>query len=161
MTDRERLGQIVERIIVQKGRVEIHLTEGAADIGMADPMVIPWSPQPMRRKHEVIGPAPDNGAAHPIRAAARSKLLHGIAQGRCWLDEIMTGSIDDIEAIARRESISERSARMTISLAFLAPDIVQAAADGALPRGFGISRLTDLPLSWAEQRQKLGLPARA
>ncbi len=108
-----------------------------------------------------IGPTNSDGAARPIRAAARSKLLHGIAKGRCWLIEIMTGSIDDIEAIARRESISERAARMTISLAFLAPDIVQAAADGTLPRGFGISRLTDLPLGWAEQRHKLGLPAQA
>jgi hypothetical protein len=50
---------------------------------------------------------------------------------------------------------------MTLSLAFLAPDIVEAAADGILPRGFGLSRLTDLPLSWAEQRHKLGLPARS
>ncbi len=160
MTDRQRVEQIVERVIVRKGSVEIHLTEAAAP-GIASPMVIPWSPQPMRRKHEVIGPTNSDGAARPIRAAARSKLLHGIAKGRCWLIEIMTGSIDDIEAIARRESISERAARMTISLAFLAPDIVQAAADGTLPRGFGISRLTDLPLGWAEQRHKLGLPAQA
>ena len=50
---------------------------------------------------------------------------------------------------------------MTLSLAFLAPDIVEAATDGLLPRGFGLSRLTDLPLSWAEQRNKLGLPARS
>ncbi len=73
----------------------------------------------------------------------------------------MRGSVPDIEAIARRESISERSARMTLSLAFLAPDIVEAAADGTLPRGFGRSRLTDLPISWAEQREQLGLPVRA
>ena len=28
MTDRERVEQMVERVVVQKGRVEIHLTEG-------------------------------------------------------------------------------------------------------------------------------------
>ena len=34
---------------------------------------------------------------------------------------------------------------MTISLAFLAPDLVNAAIDGRLPRGMGVTRLTDLP----------------
>ena len=48
---------------------------------------------------------------------------------------------------------------MTLSLAFVAPDIIEAVANGTLPRGFGISRLTDLPIRWAEQHQKLGLPA--
>ncbi len=161
VTDRERVERIVERVIVQKGRVEIHLTEEAAPLGTAGPMVIPWSPQPVRRRHEVIGPTSPEGTARPIRAAARSKLLHGIARSRCWLDEIMTGSVPDIEAIAQRESISERSARMILSLAFLAPDIVEAAVNHVLPRGFGLSRLTDLPISWAEQRQHLGLPVRA
>jgi site-specific DNA recombinase len=46
---------------------------------------------------------------------------------------------------------------MILSLAFLAPDIVKAAAIGTLPRGFGVSRLIDLPVSWKEQRLTLGL----
>ena len=161
MTDRERVERIVERVIVQKGRVEIHLIEEAAATSAASPIVVRWSPQPMRRKREVIGPRDNDGAARPIRAEARSKLLHGIARGRSWLDEIMTRSVPDIETIAQRDRISERSARMGLSLAFLAPDVVEAAADGTLPRGFGISRLTDMPISWAEQRVKLGLPIRS
>ena len=73
----------------------------------------------------------------------------------------MAGAVHDIDATAVRESLSPRSARMTLSLAFVAPDIVEAAADGILPRGFGLSRLVDLPCSWAEQRTRLGLPARS
>jgi hypothetical protein len=34
---------------------------------------------------------------------------------------------------------------MTISLAFLAPDLVKAAIDGRLPHGMGVARLCDLP----------------
>ena len=45
---------------------------------------------------------------------------------------------------------------MMLSLASLAPDIVQGAIEGRLPRGIGLSRLTDLPLSWSEQRAALG-----
>jgi hypothetical protein len=46
---------------------------------------------------------------------------------------------------------------MTLSLAFLAPDIVKAAIDGRLPRGFGLKRLVDLPMSWSDQWRVLGL----
>jgi hypothetical protein len=47
---------------------------------------------------------------------------------------------------------------MTLSLAFLAPGIVEAAIEGRLPRGFGITRLTDLPMAWSKQWSTLGLP---
>jgi site-specific DNA recombinase len=46
---------------------------------------------------------------------------------------------------------------MTISLAFLAPDLVIAAIEGRLPRGMGIARLTDLPAEWSRQREMLRL----
>ena len=47
---------------------------------------------------------------------------------------------------------------MTISLAFLAPDLVKAAIDGRLPHGMGVARLADLSAEWSRQRQMLGLP---
>ena len=70
---------------------------------------------------------------------------------------MIAGTVEGIEAIAAREGVSERSARMRLSLAFLAPDIVLAAVDGTLPRGLGVSRLMDMPPSWADQRQALGI----
>ena len=116
-------------------------------------IAIPWSPQTFRRKREVILPSSELASgARPIRAEARRKLLSAIAKGRRWLDEMISGKVEGIEAIAAREGVSERSARMGLSLAFLAPDIVQAAVDGTLPRGLGVSRLMDMPPSWAEQR---------
>ena len=45
---------------------------------------------------------------------------------------------------------------MTISLAFLAPDLVKAAI-GRLPHGMGVARLADLSAEWSRQRQLLGL----
>ncbi len=52
---------------------------------------------------------------------------------------------------------------MTLSLAFLSPALVKAAIDGRLPRGFGVKRLTDLPMGWSDQWSALGLkePAQA
>ena len=46
---------------------------------------------------------------------------------------------------------------MTISLAFLAPDLVNAAIDGRLPHSMGVTRLTDLPAEWSRQHQMLDL----
>jgi site-specific DNA recombinase len=60
-------------------------------------------------------------------------------------------------SIAKREKCSVRKVNMTISLAFLAPDLVSAAIDGRLPCGLGVTRLTDLPAEWSEQHQILGL----
>ena len=67
--------------------------------------------------------------------------------------------IANTESIAGREGCSVRKVNMTISLAFLAPDLVKAAIDGRLPHGMGVARLCDLPADWSRQRQMLGLAA--
>jgi hypothetical protein len=49
---------------------------------------------------------------------------------------------------------------MTISLAFIAPDLVKAAIEGRLLHGMGVARLCDLPAEWSRQYRMLGLAAR-
>jgi len=93
----------------------------------------------------------------PIRAETRAKLVASIARGRRWLDEIVTGAVTSIEQIAARENCSVRQVNMTISLAFLAPNLVQAAVEGRLPRGIGVARLRDAPAEWSRQYAMLGL----
>jgi hypothetical protein len=61
------------------------------------------------------------------------------------------------EMIAKREGCSARKVNMTISLAFLAPDLIKAAIEGRLPHGIGTTRLTDLPAEWSRQHAMLGL----
>jgi site-specific DNA recombinase len=63
------------------------------------------------------------------------------------------------DSIAKREGCSVRKVNMTISLAFLAPDLVKAAIDGRLPYRMGVARLTDLPPEWSRQREMLGFPS--
>jgi site-specific DNA recombinase len=67
------------------------------------------------------------------------------------------GACQDVDSIATQQNRSAKTIRSTLSLAFLAPDIVQAAIDGTLPRGLGVSQMTDLPLDWNDQRRQLGL----
>ena len=52
----------------------------------------------------------------------------------------MTDPTANTESIANREDCTVRKVNMTISLAFLAPDLVKAAIDGRLPHGMGVAR---------------------
>jgi site-specific DNA recombinase len=46
-----------------------------------------------------------------------------------------------------REGKTDRSIRRTLSLAFLARDIVKAAVEGRLQHGYGLKRVVDLPMA--------------
>ena len=50
-----------------------------------------------------------------------------------------------------------RQVNLTLSLAFLAPQLVKAAVEGRLPRGITIERLRDPHAEWNRQFQELGL----
>jgi hypothetical protein len=91
--------------------------------------------------------------ARPIRSENRALLIASIAQGRRWLNEIMTNPAVKTDSIAVREGCSARQVNMAISLAFLAPDLVKAAIEGRLPHGHGVTRMRDLPAEWPRQRQ--------
>jgi hypothetical protein len=146
----------VRRIEISEGALSIEMAGTENDDGAM--LEIPWKPRPGRPKREVLEPASGIvGDERPIRSEVRSSLLRAIALGRLWLQEIVTGKVKDTDEIADRENRSKRSVHMTMSLAFLAPDIIEAAVGGRLPRRIGITRLTDLPTSWRKQREMLGL----
>jgi len=92
----------------------------------------------------------------PIRSETRATLVTSIARGRRWLKELVSDPTASAERIAKREGCSGRTVNMTISLAFLAPDLVQAAIEGRLPRGMGVARLCDMPAEWSRQYDLLG-----
>ena len=62
-----------------------------------------------------------------------------------------------VEQIADRETCSIRQVNRAITLAILAPSLVQAAVEGRLPRGIGVAQLRDLPTEWVSQYEHLGL----
>jgi hypothetical protein len=122
-------------------------------------MVIPWRKPPSKRPREIILPA--GGLSHrdsrPIRSETRVRLVTAIAKGQRWFDELMAGTVTNVEQIATTENCSVRQVNMTLSLAFLAPNLVQAAVEGRLPRGVGIANLRDAPAEWSRQYARLGL----
>ena len=93
----------------------------------------------------------------PAKIEHRARLVSAIARGRHWLDELICGSVTSISQLAERHRCTERQVNLTLSLAFLAPDLVRAAAEGRLPRGIGVERLRDAPLEWDHQFERLEL----
>jgi site-specific DNA recombinase len=130
---------------------ESHSTDGQL-------LSIPWQKPPSRKSQQILIPLgiPRN-EVRPTRIERRARLVGAISRGRRWLDEIVSGSATNIEQIAARKKCSVRQVNMTISLAFLAPDLVKAAVEGRLPRGIGVERLREAPAEWSRQFEILGL----
>jgi site-specific DNA recombinase len=152
----------VTRIDVHEDRITVQLRSDDADetSDSSDDhlLSIPWQKPPSKRARQILLPhGLTRREVRPERTERRARLVNAIARGRRWLDEIVSGSITDIEQIAARERCSVRQVNMTVSLAFLAPDLVRAAVEGRLPRGIGVERLRDAPAEWSRQFEALGL----
>ena len=171
LDDKELISAYVARIDVKRDHLAVQLSAKSERDSEAqdcrdecvhrDPhvLVVTWKKTPSKRPREIILPASTSSHPdlRPIRAETRAKLLTAIAKGRHWLHELIAGTVTNVEQIASTETCTVRQANMTISLAFLAPSLVQAAVDGCLPRGVGIANLRDAPAAWSLQYAKLGL----
>ena len=126
--------------------------------GTGNILHVPWQKANSTRRRETLLPAgAELRKLRPIRSENRATLIASIARGRRWLDELIGDPTASTESIAKRESCSVRKVNMTISLAFLAPDLIRAAIEGRLPHGMGVARLTDLSAEWSRQYAILGL----
>ena len=165
MSERDLIRDHVSRVEVHSDHLLVTFNPAAephASKGDVSPEIsrVPWQKPPSKRRREIMVPhSATPGDTRPIRAEARSRLVSAIARGRSWLNDLMTGTAADVDAIAAREGCSPRKVNMTISLAFLAPGLVKAAIEGRLPHGMGVARLADMPPEWSRQYQMLGLPS--
>ena len=162
MNDRSLIETHIARVEVDPQRLIIRLAQGeqAANepAGPLNTLSVPWQKTAATRRREILlpeGVAPQN--ARRIRSENRTTLL-ALPADAAGLKNSSSNSTSTTETIAKREGCTTRKVNMTISLAFLAPDLVQAAIDGTLPHGMGVVRLADLPTEWSQQHRMLGLP---
>ena len=159
--DRSLVKDFVARVEIQQERLVIQLADASGKDsreGTGNILHVPWQKANSTRRREMLLPeGAELRKLRPIRSENRATLIASIARGRRWLDELIGDPTASTESIAKRESCSVRKVNMTISLAFLAPDLVRAAIEGRLPHGMGVARLTDLPAEWSRQYAILGL----
>jgi site-specific DNA recombinase len=160
--DRGDLEQLVAGIVVCKDRLIVRLksdnAEEASDCPDDQSLSIPWQKPPSKRSREIL--LPHNASRSKVRPQQferRAGLVSAIARGRRWLDDVVSGRVTTVAQLCTREKCSVRQVNMTISLAFLAPNLTKAAVEGRLPRGIGIERLRDPPTEWGRQFDALGL----
>jgi site-specific DNA recombinase len=176
LNDKELISAYIARVDVKRDHLAIQLSDKSERDSAAlhrrpsteqderdhrDPhvLVVPWQKTPSKRPREIILPASTSSHPdpRPIRAETRAKLVTAIAKGRHWLNELIAGTVTNIEQITKREKYSIRQVNRTITLAFIAPTLVQAAVDGRLPRGIGVATVRDFPAEWTRQYGRLGL----
>ena len=148
----------IDRATVSATRIEIVLNKSIVVEGQDRVLTLPWTRASSRRRREIIQGVGE--AQRPLRAMrtkARDSFIRALCDARRWLDELLIDPAQTIKSLAMREHKSERSIRMTMSLAFVSPVLAEAALEGRLPRGFSVKRLTDLPILWSEQWRAVGL----
>jgi hypothetical protein len=159
--DRSLIAEQVVRIDAHKNCLIVRLKvtdQEESDSTDGELLSIPWEKPLSRKSRQILVPlGASRSEVRPTRIERRARLVSAISRGRSWLGEIVSGSVTNIEQIARRQKCSVRQVNMTISLAFLAPDLVKAAVEGLLPRGIGVERLRDAPPEWKHQFEILGL----
>src|SRR6195256_6134451 len=160
--DCDTLTQLVAGIVVHSDRLIISLKSDSADDASDSEdvrsLTIPWQKPPSRRSRQIL--LPHNALRSDVRPEQferRARLVSTIARGRQWLDDVVSGRVTTVAELGAREQCSVRQVNMTISLAFLAPNLVKAAVEGRLPRGVGIERLRDPRTEWSRQFEALGL----
>jgi site-specific DNA recombinase len=153
---------LIDRVVISHATIRIHLSEVAEENDGPRILTLPWTrPSPYRKREILQGADNAKTSARPMPANARAILIGALRDAHRWLDELLSDPYPTLESLASREGRTVRSIRMTLSLAFLAPEIVKGAVEGHLPRGFGLKRLVDLPMAWPDQWRALGLQAPA
>ncbi len=155
--DRGDLAELVAGIVVHGDRLIIRLKSdnacGASDRPDDRLLTIPWQKPPSKRSRKIL--LPHNASRSDIRPEQFER--RACLVGRRWLDDVVSGRVTTVAELCAREKCSVRQVNMTISLAFLAPNLIKAAVEGRLPRGIGIERLRDPPTEWSRQFEALGL----
>ena len=98
-----------------------------------------------------------NGTLPPSRVDL--PLLKAVARGHRWAEDLLSGRVQSVRAIAERERLSARYVWRVLRLGFLAPQIVEAIVDGRHPEALtaiSLTRRIDLPALWSAQEQALG-----
>ncbi len=97
---------------------------------------------------------------HPEIRAPEPSLVALIVRAHIYLRELTDGSGRIISDVATDQKVPASEVSRTLPLAFLDPAITKAILDGAQPANLtvdSLTRLTDLPITWPDQRRALGM----
>jgi hypothetical protein len=110
------------------------------------------APRPRARK-EIIVPGGRERTPRRINHA----LVLAIARAKTWMQDLRNGNYADTIDIAQRFKLNDAHVRRVLRFGYLAPDIVEAIAEGRQPRSLTVKRLLQrIPCAWPDQRAAFG-----
>jgi site-specific DNA recombinase len=163
VTDRDLIERHVERVTVASTAVEVRLMshsapaeaggdEAAPEEPMSTTLMLAWTAPSFAA---VKGIVHEPVAKPTMKPESRDALLGAIAKARHWINDLTLGRAATLAEIAGREGVGERYVRLLVPLAFVAPRLVAAIADGTAPTDLTVSGLARaVPYGWAEREPK-------
>lgn len=162
---------IIRRVVLGAKTIDVEIDRAAVKVLLlgdskksgrghesSPPVVLEISSHLYRTGHDLRMVIAEEGI--PLSGKVDTKLLRLIARGRRWYEQITSGDMPSLSAIARAEGLSDAYAARIFAGALLAPDIVETILAGQQPITFtAYSLRIPPPLDWAEQRRKFGFPA--
>ncbi|BBB12231.1 recombinase family protein [Sphingopyxis sp. FD7] len=162
------LRDLISRIDIMPAEVRIQLNPSGLGKHLGIPIPSDASFQPIvvpaivKRSGRAMRMMLDNGRAANEREPDGG-LISTIAKAHRWWNRLVDEPGLTISEIARAEGVTPSWITRVIRLAFLDPAIVARIVDGKAPPHIDTKRLTQsdaIPLSWTEQRRRLGISER-
>lgn len=97
-----------------------------------------------------------NGEIVPPHQDSFKALQAALLKALKWNDELMNQTDQSVRFLAKREQVTEGYTRRILSLAYLAPDIMEAIVQAKIPSHFTLEKLRkSISLDWNQQPQLL------
>jgi DNA invertase Pin-like site-specific DNA recombinase len=127
-----------------------------ADANADEALVLPIAARVYKTGHDLRLVFTDKAGA-TVATKCDLKLIRFIARGRRWYEELTTGRVPSIMAIARRERLDDSYVARVLYGALLAPDMIERILQGTQPVSFTVEALKTLPpWDWKGQRRRFG-----
>ena len=147
---------LIERVDLSADRIAIDLNLMPLT-GERETTISHVSPAQIRRRGVEMRLVLEGAGTEP--AKPDPALIKSVARAHRWFDDLVSGRAQSLGDSARAAGVSDRYVSHLMPLAFLAPEIVEAILAGTQPVDLTAQKLTkrtDLPLDWAEQKTLLG-----
>ncbi|MBN1546459.1 MAG: recombinase family protein [Syntrophaceae bacterium] len=148
------ISRFVQRVELSKEGIHLTLSLASLLIDSKDVTITHYIPMKMRRRGVEMRLIL-NGAK-PVRVD--QLLLKTIVRAHQWFNDLVSGRVKNMSEIVSREGLDKSYVSRVITLAFLAPDIVENIVTGRQPADLSVEKLLrkiDLPLAWENQHQLL------
>jgi len=154
---REAILQLIQRIDIKAGEIEIIVNTQAFGIGHEnnETFIINYPYQLRRRGIETKLVISGQAVGEPDQG-----LIDVIAKARRWYDGFKSRTYLSIKDLSEKENVDRGNVSRILPLAFLAPTIIRDILQGKHPADMtpdSLQRSTpNLPMDWDEQKTYLG-----